>query len=837
MLYSLLLLLMKIKTIIFLLVIQLLIQPIAIGQNEKFKDNSDLKMAESLIDKGQPAPSSKILQEIIKKRSNSIYALKAKILSARLLHENGQRVEAIKQLQNLLALPLLQKSQNINLRADTYLLLADCYFGMFWIEKYGRISDTVLQICLQNNLSDYYRARAYTNMARYYNYHVLLDKSKPFIDSLKLLLDKSPVAIYTVLINYYRNADAAKLYEIVDSAILFLSHGYQREKFNQVQLWRAIGNSNFDKAKGSDKSYNRKYNSKWYNGAVSGFNKAIHLLQKYYPSNQIDLVQLHNLLGLLDYSSAYFDNAQQQFKKSEDILFVNKYSQNEFAYSYLNTYLWGLKNIDSVYSGTSLFKMKENQLTHLIALAPEWEKWEHENSNNELPYYRDIYSVTPYAIIVSLCYDLYQINNDVKFLNRALAAQERSKNYFLKLKMMERYKLKESEPPTINKIQQQLLPSEAVVSYSDAMSYLNCSFAVVITNNKASIFKIDVNNLLTCPVNFKNSDSVCKNLNYFKQVNHMAYNVFFKPFSQMINSAVDHLLILPSTFSSYTNFDMMLSDTVNSRSFESLSYLSKNYKIKYEFSYEIAELRKQIVVKEKSQKNNLQVYIPNYSNTDFYRLPFFAQSGQVLKDKFSFIDFGKNNSTLSTYYSNVSNAIVLHLAGHCYSNDVFADDFRIALDNDSSGVPTYLSPKTIFNTPLNADLTVLALCETGLGESFVSDSYVNMAYWFTYAGSKSCLYSCWKLDDRSTSYIIERFYHYLANGMAKSTSLQFAKQDYLKQTKTDEEKNPIYWAGLTIIGDDEPINISEKEGFNYWYLTFLLAIPVLIYFRRTRKRN
>ena len=168
---------------------------------------------------------------------------------------------------------------------------------------------------------------------------------------------------------------------------------------------------------------------------------------------------------------------------------------------------------------------------------------------------------------------------------------------------------------------------------------------------------------------------------------------------------------------------------------------------------------------------------------------------------------------------------------------MFADDFRIALDNDSSGVPTYLSPKTIFNTPLNADLTVLALCETGLGESFVSDSYVNMAYWFTYAGSKSCLYSCWKLDDRSTSYIIERFYHYLANGMAKSTSLQFAKQDYLKQTKTDEEKNPIYWAGLTIIGDDEPINISEKEGFNYWFLTFLLAIPVLIYFRRTRKRN
>ena len=110
-----------------------------------------------------------------------------------------------------------------------------------------------------------------------------------------------------------------------------------------------------------------------------------------------------------------------------------------------------------------------------------------------------------------------------------------------------------------------------------------------------------------------------------------------------------------------------------------------------------------------------------------------------------------------------------------------------------------------------------------------------MAYWFTYAGSKSCLYSCWKLDDRSTGYILERFYHYLAKGLPKSASLENAKEDYLKQTKTEEEKNPVYWAGLTLIGDDSPVNITEKTRFNYWYLSFLLAIPVFIYFRRKRK--
>ena len=834
----------KIKTPIFILIALSFCPSYTFAQKENLSQKLNIQKAESLIDYGKSAQASMILTKIIKDSVNYSDVAKAKILSARILHENGQRVNAIELLQYLLALRDIQQPQNINLRVDAYLSLADCYFSMFWIEKYKKIADTLLQICQQNNLPEYYRARAYTNMVRYYNYHVFSDKSKPFIDSLKIMLVKSvstankqyrPVAIYTALINYYRNTDAVKLYQIVNSAVLFLDHGYPGERFNQAQLWRAIGNAYFDKAKGPDKIYNRKYNSQWYNKAVLGFSKAISVLQQYYSANQIDLVQLHNLLGLLDYSSGYFNLALKKFSKSELILHTNNYPQAEYAFSYLNTYLWGLKNIDSAYSGGSLYAVKQNQLTRLIILASEWEKWEQRNSSNELPYYRDIYSVTPYAIIVSLCYDLYQISHDIKFLDQAFAAQERSKNFFLKSKMIERYKLIESALPSIKQIQQELLPEETVISYSDATSYLNCSFAMVITKDKASIFKIDINTLLASPLKFKNTDSVCKNLDYFKQVNHMAYNVFFKPFRQMLGTGINRLLIMPSTFSSYINMEMMLSDTVNCPSFKSLPYLYKKYKVRYEFSYEVAKLRKQMASTEKKAAINLQTYIPDYSNTDFYTLPFFKQMGQVLETQFSFTGFTNKRATLSAFHSNAGNASVLHIAGHCNSNDIFTGDFSIALDNDNSGAPVYLKPQAIINTPLNTDLTVLALCETGLGESFVSDSYINMAYWFTYAGSKSCLYSCWKLDDRSTSYILERFYHYLAKGLTKSASLQNAKQDYLNQAKTEEEKNPVYWAGLTLIGDDSPVNITEKTGFNYWYLSFLLAIPVFIYFRRKRK--
>ena len=177
----------KIKIPIFILIALSFCPSYIFAQKENLSQKLNIQKAESLIDYGKSAQASVILTKIIKDSVNYSDVAKAKILSARILHENGQRVQAIELLQNLLALRDIQQPQNINLRVDAYLTLADCYFSMFRIEKFKKIADTLLQICQQNNLPEYYRARAYTNIARYYNYHVFSDKSKPFIDSLKIL--------------------------------------------------------------------------------------------------------------------------------------------------------------------------------------------------------------------------------------------------------------------------------------------------------------------------------------------------------------------------------------------------------------------------------------------------------------------------------------------------------------------------------------------------------------------------------------------------------------------------------------------------------------------------
>ena len=73
--------------------------------------------------------------------------------------------------------------------------------------------------------------------------------------------------------------------------------------------------------------------------------------------------------------------------------------------------------------------------------------------------------------------------------------------------------------------------------------------------------------------------------------------------------------------------------------------------------------------------------------------------------------------------------------------------------------------------------------------------------------------------------------------MKKTEALQNAKKDYLNQAKTEEEMNPVYWAGLTLIGDDGPVNITERNESLYWYFAFLLFVPAIFYWVKRKRRN
>lgn len=132
---------------------------------------------------------------------------------------------------------------------------------------------------------------------------------------------------------------------------------------------------------------------------------------------------------------------------------------------------------------------------------------------------------------------------------------------------------------------------------------------------------------------------------------------------------------------------------------------------------------------------------------------------------------------------------VIHIAAH--------GEFR--LDNP------YFSTLLLADGPLTAgdvaalrtesSLVVLSGCETGLSRVTRGEELMGMVSAFLQAGSASVLASRWRVDDRVTADLMDRFYAGLLAGIGKSAALRMAQTAIAEQNV-----HPLYWAAFGLIG-------------------------------------
>jgi CHAT domain-containing protein len=103
----------------------------------------------------------------------------------------------------------------------------------------------------------------------------------------------------------------------------------------------------------------------------------------------------------------------------------------------------------------------------------------------------------------------------------------------------------------------------------------------------------------------------------------------------------------------------------------------------------------------------------------------------------------------------------------------------------------------IMGLDMNAYLTVVSACETGLGTVRSGEEVEGLVRSFVLAGSSAVITSLWKVDDLATAVLIKRLFRYLAEGDSRAEALRKAQQVVF------EEINPYpsYWAGFNITGD------------------------------------
>lgn len=152
---------------------------------------------------------------------------------------------------------------------------------------------------------------------------------------------------------------------------------------------------------------------------------------------------------------------------------------------------------------------------------------------------------------------------------------------------------------------------------------------------------------------------------------------------------------------------------------------------------------------------------------------------------------------------------VLHLAVHGFADTQYPERSALVLGADPKvGEDGLLQVREIIRLHLNAELTTLSACDTGVGKLQGQEGISNLVEAFLVAGSKSVVASLWSAEDTSASALMERFYDHLAHGEDTSSALRSAKLDLL--TKFGDQLSPYYWAEFVSVGETStPVGITK----------------------------
>ncbi len=105
-------------------------------------------------------------------------------------------------------------------------------------------------------------------------------------------------------------------------------------------------------------------------------------------------------------------------------------------------------------------------------------------------------------------------------------------------------------------------------------------------------------------------------------------------------------------------------------------------------------------------------------------------------------------------------------------------------------------------------LAVLSACETALGDQVINDpnqeegiEINSLSYHFLEGGVESVMASLWKVDDKSTSQLMQQFYEKLSQSNQTLTKAEALKQVQLSFLNHSDLKHPHYWSPFILIGN------------------------------------
>jgi len=328
------------------------------------------------------------------------------------------------------------------------------------------------------------------------------------------------------------------------------------------------------------------------------------------------------------------------------------------------------------------------------------------------------------------------------------------------------------------------------------------------------------------------------------------YNKLWKPIETQINT--ESVVIIPDKELFNLSFELLTSTTCeNFKDLSQYSLLAK-HNISYNYSLFLIDKNSQPVGYDsnfigfapefnESMKTNYKIAIKDSIKLDNTYLKLLPQpfAKDLAKSYSKFFDgdsFLNEKASKRIFTENAKEHKIIHIGTHAESDNVSPKFSRLIFAKSRGEENNSLYTYEIYNQNLASNLAILTACETGKPNYQPGEGMISLAHAFNYAGSESILTSLWKIDEQSSSKILEYFYDNIAEGLKKDEALKVAKLKYISSAD-GRTVAPQYWAGLVLIGETSPIELDTSSNLWVWLILALVAMGTLVLFFKQKNKG
>jgi len=186
----------------------------------------------------------------------------------------------------------------------------------------------------------------------------------------------------------------------------------------------------------------------------------------------------------------------------------------------------------------------------------------------------------------------------------------------------------------------------------------------------------------------------------------------------------------------------------------------------------------------------------------------------------------------------LSDFSMIHFAVHAIVNDEYPERSAVVLaaDAEDDGL---LGFRDVVDLELDGQVVVLSSCRSASGPLIGGEGVIGLANAFFQAGARTVVAGLWRVRDRETAALIDRFGLHLGQGESVAGAMTLARRELIR-----EGAPAAAWAGMVVLGNGDLVPfVNPNDRARFWprglplALALLLVVVVVVLVVRARALN